>query len=788
MLKTTLTHFLILFLFTFFVSCTANNRIDSNQNRAIASFSVDQEHLFRDQIQPIFDKRCVVCHACTEAPCQLHLDSYSGLRRGATYTELGANILYTPPTREKDGKSITEWRLKNFFPVIPDPHQEYHDNNTLPPPRDSDVSLLYRFIELGSENNKAGFALEPTIDARKKSHTCAPNLAAFEGLTKEHTWVGMPYGFPGLRSEQLALIKKWIDQGARSPAATVSPTDHVSHQLIAPWEQVMNSTSKAQLMARYIYEHVFSAHIHFKGTSHGEWYELVRSSTPAPHSIEEIVTPRPYDPPPDGIKVYYRFQRIHRTIARASHIPWEIDHKLLEHFKTLFLKMPWQPATPQQHAEFEPITNPGYSSKNPFKYFQQIPAKLRYQFLLENSQLIANAMIRGPACSGRVATSAIRDHFWVFFLKPESDVTVLSPEIGLAEWTPLSELDIRSFVKPHLKYTNAMKKLKPDGFGIADMWTDNKESHNALLTIFRHGTSASVHQGLLGGMPPTFWVLNFSNFERIYYNLVADYELWGSSAHKASTWNYMSRHRSEAEERFISFLPENIRSKIRYQWTQGLGQASNLTQAALSEGIKSKVNLTDSTHPIDSLITQLLAQFSATQINPQNQIQRAQLEVKDLNHDFKNFEDWEQTALSLFEKTALPAVRYFPEIVYLRIDDRPYTIINNRFYKFNNIIAMEKFAYEPNKNKMYLMRNLIGDKPEYFADLSLKEARGFLVDLRMVYLFSDWVKFKNKYFTRRNQPPVWALSDWFTDWQKEHQPLEAGALDLREYDVEIDRQ
>ena len=33
--------------------------------------------------RPILEQRCVVCHGCYDAPCQLKLDSYEGLLRGA---------------------------------------------------------------------------------------------------------------------------------------------------------------------------------------------------------------------------------------------------------------------------------------------------------------------------------------------------------------------------------------------------------------------------------------------------------------------------------------------------------------------------------------------------------------------------------------------------------------------------------------------------------------------------------------------------------------------------------
>jgi hypothetical protein len=36
------------------------------------------------RIQPIFNSRCIACHSCYNAPCQLNLQGYSGLARGAT--------------------------------------------------------------------------------------------------------------------------------------------------------------------------------------------------------------------------------------------------------------------------------------------------------------------------------------------------------------------------------------------------------------------------------------------------------------------------------------------------------------------------------------------------------------------------------------------------------------------------------------------------------------------------------------------------------------------------------
>ena len=55
----------------------------------------------------------------------------------------------------------------------------------------------------------------------------------------------------------------------------------------------------------------------------------------------------------------------------------------------------------------------GKDFENPFKVFSDIPAKVRYQFLLDNAHFFVNGFIKGPVCRGQVALDVIRDHFFV---------------------------------------------------------------------------------------------------------------------------------------------------------------------------------------------------------------------------------------------------------------------------------------------------------------------------------------------------------------------------------------
>ena len=76
---------------------------------------------YQQVIQPILDRRCVVCHACSDAPCQLKTTSWEGLARGASKTPVydAARLRAADPTRlYVDFDKASEWRKNDFFPVL----------------------------------------------------------------------------------------------------------------------------------------------------------------------------------------------------------------------------------------------------------------------------------------------------------------------------------------------------------------------------------------------------------------------------------------------------------------------------------------------------------------------------------------------------------------------------------------------------------------------------------------------------------------------------------------------
>lgn len=781
------TYLVLTFLLAAFyeTSCTASKPFHQTEqkNRAPATeqLAFQNDRYLRD-IHPIFSNRCVVCHTCVDAPCQLHLDTYNGVRRGATVSNMGTSLFETPPTRDKDAKTVDEWRTKGFFAIIRDLKKEEQ-----PQPTSTHLqeSILYQLVEQGFQHNQPGFDLDALDEHRENNYRCVATPQLAKKFRERYPAAGMPYGLPGLDPLAFETLTGWIADGAPGPSedAFREITQPSHPEMIDEWEKFLNDSLKARLSARFIYEHSFMAHIHFEGTPDTEFFELVRSKTPFPEPVDEIVTQRPYDSPgtdPNGhlIPFYYRFKKVTQTIVRKTHILWELGPSQLLSLRTLFLETPWNPEGDSN------LIDPGYRSTNPFEYFRQIPAEIRYRFMIQNSRLIVNSMIRGPVCSGRIATDAIRDHFWVFFLDPAADVTVREPTIGLYEWAPLGA-KLPSNLPPASKnYNRAMHQYKPEGFTLDDIWKGEGTYRDAMLTILRHETSATVHYGPQGGQPGTVWVLNFSNFERIYYNLVVDFKPWGNDLHKLATWTSMSSHRAEAEERFISFLPKKYRSEIRSQWTSGLGGVfENHSKKKYSDGVQSLIEV-DQKFPFQSLLEQIVDQMSPTVLGTMDMLAEFPKSTFNIPNEIRHVEDWERALSALSLKAHFKFPEFLPEILFIRLENQPYTLISHRAYAFNNLVTLHQLAYEPEKDTIAAFRGLYGDRPELFIELSMEQTGKFLKDLTSIKNEKHWENFKKTYAIRRNNPHFWELLDWFHDWDRKSSSLEAGVFDVSQYDID----
>ncbi len=156
---------------------------------------------YSSRVEPIFASRCIACHSCYNAPCQLNLQSYSGLARGATKLNIydrSRPRSVAPSRLDIDGHSVSDWRAKGFFDVVGDTR----------PAR----TLLMQLLSLRSAH--------PTAQPRKSvedSKFCPADSDQAAVISQGTPGLGMPYGLPPLSQAELATLSDWVSKGAPGP-------------------------------------------------------------------------------------------------------------------------------------------------------------------------------------------------------------------------------------------------------------------------------------------------------------------------------------------------------------------------------------------------------------------------------------------------------------------------------------------------------------------------------------------------------------------------------------------
>jgi hypothetical protein len=166
---------------------------------------------FLQDVKPILDSRCVVCHACYDAACQLKLSAYEGVTRGANDRKVydSFRLLPAKPTRLfMDAHNNADWRKKGFYPVL--------NERRATPEANREGSVLYRMLALkrGHDWPNAGVLPHERFDFRTDREQQCPSIETFDSFQEEHPEWGMPYGLPPLKTREHETLVKWLEAGA----------------------------------------------------------------------------------------------------------------------------------------------------------------------------------------------------------------------------------------------------------------------------------------------------------------------------------------------------------------------------------------------------------------------------------------------------------------------------------------------------------------------------------------------------------------------------------------------
>ncbi len=753
---------------------------------------------YLDQVQPILDQRCVVCHSCYNSPCQLKLSSYDGVARGATKIKVydGARLSNIQPTRLSiDYQTAKDWHeLSSFAPVV----------------EGGKDSPMYRLIELHKGKVPDGEYFPEADDLN-----CSTSNDELSKFIKDNPNSGMPFGFPAISDYEFEVLEKWLVDGGHGPSESANKIlegSKYADDAVESWEKFFNQQdSKHKLVSRYIYEHLFIAEIYFESRP-GEYYRLVRSRSAAPYEVKEIPTVRPTDDP--GSEFFYRFRKITSTIVHKTHITYKLSKAKMDRYNELFFNN-------SNWGNFRATDLPSYVSvvdnANPFEIFKAIPPKARYQFLLDDILYVIRTFIRGPVCKGSVALNVIEDHFWIMFINPDSDPLVRDSNMFELQtkdidfpynYSEKASLPFRIF--DHQKNRNQYVEQKADYYNdlnihlrLNDLWDGGKSNKDqAVLSVYRHEDSGSVEAGFHGDYPESSMILDYVTTESIYYALVANFDVFGNVQHQVGTRLYMDLLRVEGEEMFLAFLPEKDRNDLREYWYRGALGRLFMEGRDLKEFPDSEIDYTTKNsrsefyQKVIDRQQRLSKTFFVDNINLGLRPKNLHISYGFIRTEAQLDQELKKLSSLSEEKTKEQSIElnyHFPKalpemslIRFIKSDgkDLVYTMIKNRSHLNVAFMLFQELRYMENEDEIEFYKGHVGSYPNFFFVVKMEEADKFLREFQGLNgndKSEQFHKFIDKYGIRRSNPNFWHVSDWFNDHLKRTMEVEGGVLDLNRY-------
>lgn len=728
-------------------------------------------------VKPILDRRCVVCHGCYDAPCQLNLSAFEGIARGAHKKKVydTTRLISAEPTRLfEDANSAAEWRQKGFFPVLSEQSQPAGDNT-------SQAGVLARMLALKQKHPLPSvMPLPETFDFSLDRKQQCPTEAQFDNFVSEYPLWGMPYGLPGLTEQEHAILTSWIEAGV--PYQEPVPLPPSYGERIREWEAFLNGDApKHRLMSRYLYEHLYLANLYFDDLSHRQYFRLVRSRTAPDRPIDLIATRLPYDNPGSD-RFYYRLQPVRTSVLAKTHIPYVLSPARKQRYTELFLEAPYEvPALPT----YDPAV-----ASNPFLVFRDLPVLTRYRFLLDDANLFIMMFIKGPSCRGPIALEVIEDRFWIYFVDPDSAVLEHMTEFLAKEskhlWLPTEEGTSRLGLVSWLKYSSLQKEFlkakqayleelpsNDEAAHLGFIWDGRGKNKNAALTVFRHADSASVVQGLVGSNPKTAVLLSYDLFERIYYLLVAGFDVYGFMGHQLDTRLYMDFLRMEGEFNFLVLLPKQMREKERDFWYRDAHQSvkdyvyGSRIHFDYESGIDYKTD-----DPKSELFDLLRQRLTGA-----------------LNRDYDVGGEPDAVIRAQLEELSRVrgrAVAWLPEVAFLAVtdtagadirQDRVYTLIHDDGYSNIASLFNQEARRLPDEDGLTVTRGFVGAYPNVFYRVDRSSLPQFVAGMADLTSEQDYRKFAERFAVRRTSPDFWNHSDQLHRAYQASAPLDAGLFD-----------
>jgi len=282
--------------------------------------------------------------------------------------------------------------------------------------------------------------------------------------------------------------------------------------------------------------------------------------------------------------------------------------------------------------------------------------------------------------------------------------------------------------------------------------------------------------------------MDYPLMERIYYSLVAGFDVFGDLGHQLGDRLYMDELRIEGESYFLDFLPSDQRENIMQGWYKKalfnlVGYYPTVMPARIdfqTENPKREF--------IEGLVTRYINKKTGIAFDPYNYMDKNDT-YPALPRKYRTIKDY----LRGFRAVSVPGMGflkyindYNANVAFIRIripdgNDRVISAVVHRWHDNVQFLVGEDLRLDSSKDRADFFPGFIGSYPNYFFDVNLIDLPDFL---SLLYSYKGRPKDRQKlvkYGINRADADFWQEYDWFQQRFNEEEPTRAGLFDLNRY-------
>jgi hypothetical protein len=281
--------------------------------------------------------------------------------------------------------------------------------------------------------------------------------------------------------------------------------------------------------------------------------------------------------------------------------------------------------------------------------------------------------------------------------------------------------------------------------------------------------------------------MDYPLFERTYYQLVVNFDVFGNVAHQAQTRLYFDLIRNGAELNFLRLLPPQARQVYLDDWYQDGGKLKMWLDYTAAD-LDTATGITLPERGAKGAFAQaLLARYADLNARPDplNRCEGADCHRPGLPAEL---EDAEQALSRLPGRPAggLKVIDQLPEATLLRVEladgkREVYSLLRNRAHSNVAFMTGESLRYQPGLDTLTVYPGVLTSYPNFMFSLPASEVPEFVGALEQARDPAAFDKLVQRWGIRRSHPEFWRYFHDLSAYIRETEPVEAGVLDMNRY-------